>query len=380
VAQAIAFCGLRVFDCLRGEHLMKFSLSALLLFCFTVGVLEAGSYSFQTINNQGDPNFNQLLGINNAGTIGGYFGDGTVVPNNGYTWTKAGGFDAENFPNAVQTQVVAINNLGGTPGGGPAVYNTAGFYVDSAGANHGFIHDVSAVMNPFVTMDNLATNSVPPVNRLLGMNDWGFGVGFYLDSAGNAHAYETNGAHVFEPIVIPNALSVIATGINNNFWISGFFTDASGITVGFLIVNGQLDLLEDPSGNGTNTSFFGLNNNGLVVGSFVDANGNNGFVYNVATRTWQTVNDPNQSFSAAFGVSGTFINGINDQGDLVGFYSDGTHVNGMLATPTPEPASLGLLLLGGIFALRSRALNLSRKRKRPLSPIFSNTRRLPIHS
>jgi hypothetical protein len=50
------------------------------------------------------------------------------------------------------------------------------------------------------------------------------------------------------------------------------------------------------------------------------------------------------------GVSGTFINGVNDQRDLVGFYSDGVHVSGMLVTPTPEPASLMLLLSGMALA------------------------------
>src|SRR5581483_8971936 len=114
-------------------------LAALTVSCLTAVTAWAGTYSFQTIDNTGDPNFNQLLGINNAGTIAGYFGDGMgMVPNNGYTWTKAGGFTAENFPGSAQTQVVAINNVGVSPPVGPAVYNTAGFYVDNAGANHGF--------------------------------------------------------------------------------------------------------------------------------------------------------------------------------------------------------------------------------------------------
>ncbi len=338
---------------------MRFSLVAAVAFCFSAATLQAGSYTFETINNPGDTNFNQLLGINNAGTIGGYFGDGSVVPNNGYTWTKAGGFVAENFPGSAQTQVVAINNVGIKPPIGPTVYNTAGFYVDAAGANHGFTN-LAGIFN---TVDNPATNANPKFNQLLGLNDSNVAVGFYQDSAGNAHGYEVNQTGTtFTAINLPasfNAASVTATGINNGGWISGFYTDTAGNTHGFVDEGGTFKSFDDPNGNGTNTSFFGLNNNGLVAGSFADANGNNGLVYNLVTNTWQTVNDPNQSFTAAFGVSGTFINGINDMGDLVGFYSDGTHVNGMLATPTPEPASLGLLLLGGIFALGA-----SRKRKR----------------
>ncbi len=329
---------------------MRLSVTGFTVFCFTAATMWAGTYSFQTINNPGDPNFNQLLGINNEGTIAGYFGDGMgIVPNNGYTWTKAGGFVAENFPGAAQTQVVVINNVGVSPPNGPAMYNTAGFYVDNAGANHGFTN----TLGTFATVDNPATNSTPPFNQLLALNDHNAAVGIYQDSAANFHGYEVNLTNnTFTAITLPssfNAKSVMAAGINNGGWISGNYTDNAGVTHGFVDEGGTFKSFDDPNGNGTNTSFFGLNNNGLVVGSFVDANGTNGLVYNLLTNTWQTVNDPNQSFTPAFTFNGTTINGINDAGDLVGFYSDGTHVNGMLATPTPEPASLGFILLGGLL-------------------------------
>ena len=43
---------------------------------FAVPGLAGTVYSFQDIVNPGDPTFNQELGINNAGTIAGYFGSG----------------------------------------------------------------------------------------------------------------------------------------------------------------------------------------------------------------------------------------------------------------------------------------------------------------
>lgn len=264
----------------------------------------------------------------------------------GYTWTKGGGFAAENFTGAAQTQVTAINN---TLSGG--AYNTAGFYVDNAGANHGFIQ-VGGVQT---TVDNAASTSVPPFNQLLGINDKNVAVGFYQDVAGNFHGYEVNLTNAaFTAVNLPSsfgAVSVTTTGINNCGWVSGFYTDAAGMTYGFVDENGTFKSFDDPNGNGTNTSFFGLNNEDQVVGTFVNANGNNGLVYNLVTNKWQTVNDPNQSFTIAFGVSRTFINGINDHGDLVGFYSDGTHVNGLLATAAPEPESIGFMLLGGVLAI-----------------------------
>src|SRR5260370_8041446 len=67
------------------------------------------------LDNNGDPNFNQLLGINDEQTIVGYFGDGTVIPNNGYVLVPTNHYALENFTHlpsgaiAPQTQPIAIN-------------------------------------------------------------------------------------------------------------------------------------------------------------------------------------------------------------------------------------------------------------------------------
>jgi hypothetical protein len=55
--------------------------------------------SFFVLNNPGDPNFNQLLGINDGRIIVGYFGDGTVVANNGYVLVPKNHYSVENFTN-----------------------------------------------------------------------------------------------------------------------------------------------------------------------------------------------------------------------------------------------------------------------------------------
>ncbi len=309
----------------------------------TVAPAAASDYTFQTVNNPGDPNFNQLLGINNSGTIAGYFGDGNTVPNNGYTVSPPyKSFTAENFPGSAQTQVVGINNN--------ASPTTVGFWVDGAGNNIGFVKQGS-------TFTSVANPGSATFNQLLGVNDSNIAAGFFTAGGANSGYLYNIATKAFTAINDPSGVSSTATDVNNSGIVSGFYTDAGGNTHGFLDIGGTYHSYDDPNGNGTNTSFFGLNNKGQIVGSYVDGAGNTeGLLYNFMTNTWQNINDPNASNTAAFGVSGTILNGINDAGQVVGFYSDGANVDGFVAS-TPEPASIALISAGLL------AVGLFRKRK-----------------
>jgi hypothetical protein len=77
------------------------------------------------------------------------------------------------------------------------------------------------------------------------------------------------------------------------------------------------------------TSPFGCNNQGEIVGSFTAGQGAvHGFT--VEHARFRQFDAAGSSQTAAFNVTGTFINGVNDEGDIVGFYSDGTKVNGFV--------------------------------------------------
>jgi hypothetical protein len=72
------------------------------------------------------------------------------------------------------------------------------------------------------------------------------------------------------------------------------------------------------------------------VGSYVDSTGaTHGFVFDGSD--FDKFNAPGSSQTAAFGVAGTIINGVNDTGDIVGFFSDGTNVNGFVRFVKPNP-------------------------------------------
>jgi hypothetical protein len=57
-----------------------------------------------------------------------------------------------------------------------------------------------------------------------------------------------------------------------------------------------------------------------------------GFI-TAAGGTFHMFDAPGSSQTPAFGVQGTFINGVNDEGAIVGFFSDGTKVHGFVNFP-----------------------------------------------
>jgi hypothetical protein len=163
------------------------------------GFAKAGFFVFE---NQGDPNFNQLLGINDA-----------------------------NSP-AAQTKAIGINNL--------EIPEIVGSYTDGAtGFTHGFL-DVEGVQ---LTVDDPAgVNSVKtPVQKLLGINNNDKAVGFWTDNSGKTHGFVvliTPKTHVLTfveigPNYFPGAVATQVTGITNNHTVCGFWTDTNNNNHGF---------------------------------------------------------------------------------------------------------------------------------------------------
>ena len=279
--------------------------------------------SFKTLNDQADPTFNQLLGINNDGKIAGYFGIGsTAHPNKGYTLTPPygqGNYTNENFGGSFQTQVTGINN-----------HNvTVGFWADTAGDNFGFVNQ-NGVFTDVVDSNGQgkAANGMT-VEQLLGVNDHNEAVGFWTDAAGNDHGFTFDiKNHSFAEVNIPGFASTTTTAIDNKGDIAGFVVGAGGNDVGFVQEGKTLFWMDGPQG-AVSVQALGINNERQVVGSYTDATGaTHGFLYDQGKNTYTTIDDPN-------GVKGknalTVANGINDKGQVVGFYLDPAgNTDGML--------------------------------------------------
>lgn len=286
---------------------LALSLGAAVLLCMSSAF--AQTYNFQTVNYPGDT-FTQLLGINNSNEIAGYHG---ASVNMGFTYVlKTNKFTNENYPGSQQTQVIGINN---NP------FKTSGFYI-----SHGKTIGFTDFQGTFTSV----AYPKKPFNQLLSQNDFGQAAGYYSSNASGTdpdvpYVYDEDGG-IFEVYEIPGATGgAQATGINNSSSVCGFYIDSNQVNHGWLQVLGHFTVLDYPGSTGTQA--LGLNNKGLVVGSWTDTSGNShGFVYTVSSGTFASVDDPD-------GIGTTIVNGINDNGVLVGFYGASPINSGFVASP-----------------------------------------------
>ena len=165
--------------------------------------------------------------------------------------------------------------------------------------------------------DPLGTNGTFPLD----INNAGQIVGNYIDSNGNLYGFlDNNGTYttINDPSagVHPGGFSTYAHSINNLGQIVGYYVDSNGGVHGFLYsggTNGTYATLNDPSaysGSGNGTVTFGINNSGQIVGDSSRA-----YLYSGGTNgTYTTIN----------GTTGfTSPLGVNDLGQIVGYYVDG---------------------------------------------------------
>jgi hypothetical protein len=278
---------------------------------------EPAGWNFITLDNENDPTFNQLLGINNHGKIAGYFGSGAMGhPNKGYTLVAPyaqSDYTNENYPGSMQTQVTAINNI----------HDTAGFWVDAKNVNRGFIE-----WNGVFTSYRDPDTGKGTVNQILGLNDSGIAAGFYTDGKSVNHGFLLNQATgKFTPVTPPGATNVTVAGINANGDICGFYGPPSA-TIGFIRKGKHFSTFSFP--NSQLTMALGINIHDQIVGTYTDsANAMHGFLLSdpLTHAKWKSIDNPH-------GVGTTTINGLNDKDDLVGFYVDSAgNTDGMLATP-----------------------------------------------
>lgn len=306
----------------------------------------ATSYNFTTLDDPNSTVNTAAYGINDSGTIvGHYYGQSY----GGHDFSYSGGnFTTVSVPGD-QYEVaggdagVGINNNG----------QIAGTYVDSSGYTHGFLDSAGT----FTTID---APGVIGNTQIGGINNNGQMAGSYYAN-GSKHGFtDSNGT--FATIDVPGAADTFAMGSNIHGQVAGWYFDGSGVIHGFLDNNGAFSTINAPGASTVNdagTMVTGINDLGQIVGTVdLASGGQEGFLY--SNGVFSAITVPGAGYTLAYG--------INNNGQIVGSYWDGTDtftdngLHGFVATPVPElpiPLQLGagLTLLGGLFRrrLRSRA-------------------------
>jgi probable HAF family extracellular repeat protein len=234
--------------------------------------------------------------------------------------TGSGAFTKIDVPNSTRTEAHGINGSG----------QIVGLFAD-AGGGHGFLRDPNGTtFTPIdVTLPGYAVGGLAN-----GINDAGQIVGSY-DPGG----YQAQRGFLREPsgtvtaIMVPGyESSTVAYGINNSGQVVGYFLWNTGVypyqrnTLGFLKVGGTYTTINAGAPGTTSSGAYGINNSGQIVGWFTDTSGNHGYLRS-AGGAFVTIDVP----PAFVACCNTLAAGINDNGRIVGYYwrqEPGFHAHG----------------------------------------------------
>lgn len=288
-----------------------------LLFWFANPVLGSPLYDFETFNFGNGST--RAYGLNNHGEIVGSYRDhfGT----HGFTY-KDGVMTTIDVPGSSYTSAYDINDDG----------TIGGYYSAGAGAS-GFLLNgttFASVNHPH----GGATN----IYALGSGGEYG---GAYVDDS-SWQAFSNDGRSYSG---LPSGSSSAVLGMSNNGLVVGEVVDHDGVH-GF-IHDGENINLFDVAGAQL-TIINDINDNGLFVGSYVDGQGvRHGFLGD---------SDGLLGTIKIDGAVDIAIQGVNDRGDVVGFYSDGVDTYGFkgVAWSVSEPSAVVLLLSSMLFLLSRR--------------------------
>src|SRR6476660_919259 len=211
-----------------------------------------GSFSAPIVDPNDTLGFTEGRGINNSRTVNGDYvsSDGNL---HGFV-LSSGTFTDFNFPGALQTTLLSINDAG----------DFTGDFDDGSGIFQAWF-SVGGNITSFSVPGALSTFAYERSPRLV--------VGYYIDSSGILHGYyrNANGALHF-PIDPSGSTATILFGLNVRDWVVGRYADSSGVTHGLFFVPPNSFFTFDYPGS-TFTSLNGINAQGFICGRYTDASG-----------------------------------------------------------------------------------------------------------
>jgi uncharacterized membrane protein len=192
-----------------------------------------------------------------------------------------------------------------------------------------------SVRHPAMTPTGFQTIDDPAdltFNQLLGINDGSRISGYFGSGADAKHpnkGYQVKpGYHRrdFTAENFPKSVQTQVVGINNAGTTVGFFVDANDANIGFVRVRNTFVAVANPA-TGAKPAFnqlLGVNNKGVAAGFYNDAAGaSHGYLYWIQKRAFTAVTLPVAADSVV-------ASGINDRGDVSGFYTVGKVTKGFV--------------------------------------------------
>lgn len=266
------------------------------------------------------------LGVNDNGEIVGAYIDASGN-SHGFITGPNLQFTVLDFPGASSTSAEGINGQD----------QVVGTHSNSPGASHGYL------LSGGTYSDINAPASVP---QLSAINDYGLVVGNFLASfygVGNGFVYNSTTSQFQQIPADPSACAdgsvngvdqtaTQASGVNDLGTIVGAYEDCGGsvhafILTGFPGASYSFSAFDVPVASAPWLAVAdGINNLGQIVGYYHTSNGANHGYLRQADGTFYYIDFP-PSQSPTGTVEGTTPESINDQGQVVGYYTDGNGVN-----------------------------------------------------
>jgi probable HAF family extracellular repeat protein len=266
----------------------------------------------------------QAFGINALGQVVGSYSDGTGGGTHGFLY-NGGTYTTLDDPDAGSTGVTiaqGINDAG----------RIVGYTIDQFGSEFGFIKTGANYTQVFSPAPN-GTHIL-----LHGISDFNQVVGEYTDKGGITRAVvELADLFLYVTVDFPGfSTGTILSGINAaGTELVAQFQDNTGSHLALYDGPSHLyTLFDDPIAANGGIIANGINDAGQVVGYYFDVSSQaHGFIFDTRSFNFTTVD---------VGAHGTYLTGINDAGQIVGYYADSSNqIHGFIRTTVPNPAPSG---------------------------------------
>jgi uncharacterized membrane protein len=289
-----------------------------------INQVSSGDYMFTNFDapDAGDvaPAGTTMNGISNSGTAVGFATDNNANDHN---------FTVDLFKKVTVNEL----NINGSLAANANGINSSGTVVGTDGNGNAFI-DTKGKVKTFIPLGG--TSSVA-----FGINDKGTIVGQFTTSTTTPGFIKVNNKTYVE-INAPSGPNIVfAQGINNKGLVVGYYlgTDSEdhgfianeksakdGVLTGTPVTDPTIPAVPgEPGATFVFSQILGINDHGIAVGYYGDSTSSqHGFIYNTNTGQYTFLDDPNEAFDK--GVEVTQITGINNAGEITGFYTDANGV------------------------------------------------------